>query len=86
MEQQAHEPRALVVRAEWDEEARVWVATSDDVPGLVTEADTTEALIAKLQVMAPELLELNRAGGGDAPVELVARLPHRDRDREAGRH
>ena len=27
------------VRAEWDEEAKVWVATSDDVPGLVTEAE-----------------------------------------------
>jgi len=25
------------VRAEWDEEAKVWVATSDDVPGLVTK-------------------------------------------------
>jgi hypothetical protein len=79
MERQAREQRVLVVRAEWDEEARVWVATSDDVPGLVTEADTTEALIAKLQVMVPELLELNRAEGGDMPVELVARLPHRGR-------
>lgn len=37
-------PRIQFVRAEWDEEARVWVATSDDVPGLVTEADTVEDL------------------------------------------
>jgi hypothetical protein len=28
------------VRAEWDAEAAVWVAASDDVPGLVTEAET----------------------------------------------
>ena len=28
--------KALFIRAEWDEEASVWVATSDDVPGLAT--------------------------------------------------
>jgi len=29
-----------VVKAIWDEEARVWVATSDGVPGLATEAES----------------------------------------------
>lgn len=48
-----------LVRAEWDSEVLVWVASSDDVPGLVTEADTIEALEAKLQTMVPELLEAN---------------------------
>lgn len=47
------------VQAEWDSHARVWVASSEDVPGLVTEADNIEALDAKLQAMVPELLELN---------------------------
>ena len=51
--------RPLVVRAVWDDEAKVWVATSDDVPGLVTEAETTEQVIEKLKVMIPELLEEN---------------------------
>ena len=51
--------RPLVVHAVWDDEAKVWVATSDDVPGLVTEAETTEQLIEKLKVMIPELLEEN---------------------------
>jgi len=41
--------KPLFVRAEWDEEALVWVATSDDVPGLATEEDTLEALIRKLR-------------------------------------
>ncbi|MGH9394255.1 MAG: DUF1902 domain-containing protein, partial [Terriglobales bacterium] len=27
---------SIRVRATWDPEARVWVAESDDVPGLVT--------------------------------------------------
>lgn len=56
------------VRAQWDEEARVWVASSDDVPGLATEADTTEALVQKLKSLIPELLELN----GQTPSEPIA--------------
>jgi hypothetical protein len=49
----------LTVRATWDAQASVWVAESDDVPGLITEADNLEALISKLRVMIPELLEVN---------------------------
>jgi len=30
--------RTYVIRATWDDDARVWVAVSDDVPGLVAEA------------------------------------------------
>lgn len=51
--------KALFVRAEWDDEANFWVATSDDVPGFATEADTLEQLSQKLDVMIPELLEAN---------------------------
>ncbi|MGH7190960.1 MAG: DUF1902 domain-containing protein [Acetobacteraceae bacterium] len=47
------------VRAFWDAEAAVWVATSDDVPGLVAEAPTIEALVDDLRAIVPELLELN---------------------------
>jgi predicted RNase H-like HicB family nuclease len=56
------EQRAYVVSATWDDEAKVWVAESNDVPGLVTEAPTLEALQAKIRVLVPELLELNRQG------------------------
>ncbi|MGQ0675843.1 MAG: DUF1902 domain-containing protein [Rhodospirillales bacterium] len=48
-----------VISAEWDPEASVWVASSDDVPGLATGADTLDGLIAKLKVVIPELLEAN---------------------------
>lgn len=47
------------VKAEWDDEAHVWSATSDDVPGLATEAGTLDGLVEKLRVIVPELLELN---------------------------
>ncbi len=51
--------KPLVIRAIWDPEAEVWVATSDDVPGLATEAHSMNALVAKLQIMIPELLDAN---------------------------
>ena len=53
------ERRAYVVTATWDDEANVWVAESNDVPGLVTEAPTLEALQAKIRVLVPEPLGLN---------------------------
>ena len=66
--------KPLFVRAEWDEEAMVWVATSDDVPGLATEAVTMESLIEKLRVIIPELLIANNATVGDeVPFEIITR-------------
>jgi predicted RNase H-like HicB family nuclease len=40
-------------------ETNVWVATSDDIPGLATEGETVEMLIEKLKIIIPELLEAN---------------------------
>jgi len=51
--------KPFFIRAEWDDEAQVWVASSDDVPGLATEEKTLEGLIQKLKIMVPELLEAN---------------------------
>ena len=66
--------KPLFVRVEWDEEAKVWVATSDDVPGLATEEDTMEDLIDKFKVLIPELLVANGMSGEfDVPFEVLAR-------------
>jgi len=66
--------KPLLVRAEWDEVARVWVATSDDVPGLATEEDNLEGLIEKLKVMIPELLDVNESEGErEVQFELLTR-------------
>jgi predicted RNase H-like HicB family nuclease len=76
--------REFKVTAFWDSEASVWVAESEDVPGLVTEADTVEQLVAKLRVMVPELLEANGVIGADiddVPIRLVAeRAVHASRN------
>ena len=62
------------VHAQWDDEANVWVASSDDVPGLVTEAATTEELVLKLKIMIPELMSLNsQSSVGPVPFELLTR-------------
>ena len=77
--------KALFVRAEWDEEAEVWVSTSDDVPGLVTEAVSIEVLIAKLRVMIPELLEANGLTDlEEVPFELLTRRFETIRRRAGG--
>ena len=62
------------IRAEWDDEAAVWVVTSDDVPGLVTEAETMELLSAKLENLVPELLSENGFEiTGEISYEVLAR-------------
>jgi len=59
--------KVLEVKALWDDEAKVWVAESNDVPGLITEADTLSALVQKLKYLIPELLAENGyPDGGDA--------------------
>ena len=48
-----------IVHARWDDEAKVWWATSEDVPGLVAEERTYEALLKTVLELVPELLRLN---------------------------
>jgi len=45
----------------WDEDAAVWVATSDDIPGLVLESGSFDALVERVRIVAPELLEMNES-------------------------
>ena len=67
---------AYRVDAAWDEEAGVWIATSDEVPGLCAEADSLDALIAIVLELVPELLAANGVATGAAldhvPIRVVA--------------
>lgn len=60
------------VEAEWDPEAGVWVASSADVIGLVTEAPDWASLRANLQELVPELLrdngQLPEGGQEETPI------------------
>ena len=69
--------RPIIVHADWDPAASVWVATTTDLKGLVTEAATIEALRAKLPGIILDLLE--EYGISDLPpsIEIVARASDR---------
>lgn len=48
-----------IVNFTWDDEADVWIATSDDIPGLVLESGSFDALLERTRFAIPELLALN---------------------------
>lgn len=69
--------QTFTILAGWDPEASVWVATSEDIPGLIVEADTVEALAEELRLVIPDLLELNGISGSEqddrsVPINLLA--------------
>lgn len=47
------------VLAHWDPEAGVWWAESNDIKGLVAEAETMESLVLELRQIVPESMHLN---------------------------
>jgi hypothetical protein len=69
----------IVVRADWDQEAEVWVATTSDLPGLVTEAPSIEALRRKLPGMILDLLE-DEPRPIEVDLEIIARASERVRE------
>jgi hypothetical protein len=68
--------KPLIVHATWDDEAKVWVVRSDDVPGLATEAPSLDVLVPKLKAMIPELLDANGyvVDGDEIPFKLVGEI------------
>ena len=44
----------------YDEDASVWIATSDDIPGLVPEDESLDRLEERVKIVVSELIELNR--------------------------
>lgn len=57
-----------LIHANWDAEARVWVAVSDDVPGLAVEADTCEQVIEIVEDVLPSLFEGNGLAHGSISI------------------
>jgi predicted RNase H-like HicB family nuclease len=77
------EINTFVIEATWDNDSEVWVAESEDVPGLITEADSRTHLIDKLAVLIPELLELNpRPVDPDKQLDVTLRFHREAEQRE----
>jgi len=51
--------KKYVINFKSDEKACVWIALSDDVPGLVLEHGSLDALMERVRVAVPEVLEVN---------------------------
>jgi Domain of unknown function (DUF1902) len=62
------------VIAEWDSEVQVWTATSLDVPGLVAEAASIEALHPKVLAMISDLIEDGAVSSNltEIPLHIIA--------------
>ena len=58
----------MTIKMTWDPEACVWIAESDDVPGLVLESGSFDALLERVRYTVPELLSLNQK---EAPFSLT---------------
>ena len=52
----------------WDDDAQVWVATSDDIPGLVLEGGSIDALFERVKYAAPEIPEPERCSESESVV------------------
>ena len=48
-----------IITFTWDDEAAVWIATSNDIPGLVLESGSYDALVERTRFAIPQLLSLN---------------------------
>ncbi len=65
------------VKLLWDNEAAVWVAKSDDLPGLALESGSCDALIERVKYIVPELLDMNDIKADFCDINFVAdRLEH----------
>jgi predicted RNase H-like HicB family nuclease len=42
----------------WDNDAYVWLVSSDDVPGLALESGSLDALMERVKYAIPDLLDL----------------------------
>jgi hypothetical protein len=56
----------------WDDEACVWIATSDDVRGLVLEDESFDALLCEVQLAVPTLLNFDNEHANDITLDFVA--------------
>lgn len=68
---------SVLVKAEWDDEAGVWVAMSDDVPGLTAEhSDFRQLQHMVLELIPPLLVENDMLPPAhpaqDVPVHIAA--------------
>lgn len=61
----------------WDNEAYVWIATSNDVPGLVLESSSFDDLLERTRNAVPEILELNSSKSPSITLTFLSKRQER---------
>jgi predicted RNase H-like HicB family nuclease len=56
----------------WDDEASVWVAESQDLPGLIMESVSFDTLVERVKKAVPDLLELNETNHSQIKLHFKA--------------
>ena len=50
----------ITVIFSWDDESSVWIAESLELPGLILESGSFDALVERVKIAIPDLLDLNK--------------------------
>mgnify|MGYP002509494456 CR=1 FL=1 len=66
-----------IINFTWDDEANVWIATSDDIPGLVLESGSFDALLERTRFAVPELLALNNPESHPLSLTFISKRQER---------
>ena len=61
----------------WDKDAEVWIATSEDIPGLVLESGSFDALLERIRFAVPELLQLNKKSSSELSLTFLSKREER---------
>jgi predicted RNase H-like HicB family nuclease len=56
----------------WDDEARVWIAESPDIQGLILESGSLDGLIERVKIAVPDLLEFS--GQAHTNIHLLFKM------------
>lgn len=67
----------FTVKVTWDAEASVWYVEETDIPSLIGEDESFDAIGEKIKTLAPELFDLNKhllpgPAPGSLPIHVMA--------------
>ena len=65
------------VHLSWDPDAGVWIATSEDIPGLVLESESYDSLLQRTLQATPELLSLNKHEAATSTLTFLSERQER---------
>ena len=56
----------------WDDEAAVWIAESEELPGLILESGSFDALVERVKIAIPDLIGLEGTDHGQIRLNIKA--------------